>query len=53
MRPIVESDLDALAAQQHGDLALAPHRIVVAQIFDGARQLGRPSPAARVMRPAA
>ncbi len=38
-----DRDLMAFAAQQHGDLALAPHRIVVAIIFDGARELARHS----------
>jgi len=46
-------NLEALAAQQHSDLALAPHRIVVAQVFDGTRQLARPTPAAHSVRPAA
>ncbi|MGQ0444314.1 MAG: hypothetical protein ACT4O2_04080 [Beijerinckiaceae bacterium] len=46
-------DGEAFTAQQDGDLARAPHRIVVAIIFDGTRQLVRPAPPARPVRAAA
>jgi hypothetical protein len=44
-----DRDDEALAAQQHGDLTLAPHRIIVAQVFGG-RQFSRPLPPTRGMR---
>jgi hypothetical protein len=42
MRPTVETDAHALAMEQDGDLALAPHGIGVAQRLDGVGERGGP-----------
>src|SRR4051812_47756096 len=48
-----DGDRNALAAQEHGELALAPHRVLGPQLLNGLHEGGRAGGPAQPVRPAA
>src|SRR3954452_25532656 len=51
MRPTIDRDVDPLPAQEDGELALAPHRMISAQPLDLAHESAGPSRLTLPVRP--